>query len=169
MGYGNQTSLMTPANDHAYLPLNCLLVLMAASATSHKIVLIILFPFRVRPLLHFPALSLLPGHSPAHEAISFMPPNLLMSSPISAISVAALISLTPGSVCSVCQDSFQGSMLLWWLFVFQKLSEHSFYANSKVKFAPDFFFSFFHLSVLLFFQSEVDKVLLIGQLVFSGV
>lgn len=51
-----------------YLPLNWELVLEAALAASQSTRRIALLPFRVRPILRFPALSLLPGHKPAQEA-----------------------------------------------------------------------------------------------------
>src|SRR5690242_10150985 len=50
-------------------------------------------------LLFFPALRLLPGHTPAHELSSFAEGNCSMSPPVSARIVAALRSWTPGSVC----------------------------------------------------------------------
>src|SRR5689334_697737 len=50
-------------------------------------------------LLFFPALRLLPGHTPAHERSSFAERNCSMFAPLSGRIVAALRSWTPGSVC----------------------------------------------------------------------
>src|SRR4051812_22677600 len=55
-------------------------------------------PFVVRPLLRLPALSLLPGHKPAHEASCCCVANRPMSVPTSATTTSATRRLIPGIV-----------------------------------------------------------------------
>ena len=60
-----------------------------------------LLPFLIRPCLLLPAERLLPGQMPAQLARCFALGNWLMSGPISARILAAVISLTPGMVAAV--------------------------------------------------------------------
>src|SRR5437588_570068 len=60
------------------------------------------FPLVVLLPLFLPALRLLPGHTPAHELRFFSDPNWPISGPISASTLAALFSFTPGTVCNNC-------------------------------------------------------------------
>src|SRR3954466_7049148 len=55
-------------------------------------------PLRVLPERRLPADSSLPGHIPAHEARWPEVGNRLMSTPISAIRVSAVLRSTPGIV-----------------------------------------------------------------------
>jgi len=57
-------------------------------------------PLVIRPLRRLPALSLLPGHTPAQEARGLAVGKRVMSVPISATLAAAAVSPTPGMVRS---------------------------------------------------------------------
>ena len=65
--------------------------LAAAHAHSVKALRSQGFPPVVLLLLFFPALRLLPGHTPAHELNFFSLSNALISLPVSASMVAALV------------------------------------------------------------------------------
>src|ERR1700675_3200100 len=58
------------------------------------------FPFRLFPERFLPALSLFPGQRPAQEARCAGEAKALMSTPISAMIVTALIHSTPGMLIS---------------------------------------------------------------------
>src|SRR5438128_11747166 len=62
-----------------------------------------------RPRLCLPALSLLPGHSPAQLARWCSLGNRLMSTPISAITTSAVRVLIPGIVSRCLRGSAKGS------------------------------------------------------------
>src|SRR5215467_11710228 len=54
-------------------------------------------------LLRFlPALRLLPGQIPPHELRCFSEGNRVISVPVSARMAAALVSCTPGTLCTSC-------------------------------------------------------------------
>lgn len=83
-------------------------VFLAALAHSIIVVLSIWLPLVILPLYRFPALSLLPGHRPAHEHKCAADGKRLMSMPISARIVSALRRAIPGKAsiaamaCSYC-------------------------------------------------------------------
>src|SRR3954469_24842428 len=63
--------------------------LLAAQAHCTSTTRSHLFPFVVLPLLRLPALSLLPGHTPTHDARCAALGNWLMSDPTSTITFSA--------------------------------------------------------------------------------
>src|SRR2546423_3870786 len=71
-----------------------------AQATSHKIARRYGLPFVVLPLSRFPPLCLLPGQTPAHEAMCFSEANRVISVPISARMLAAAVSSIPTTLCT---------------------------------------------------------------------
>lgn len=86
------------ANDQYFAAKRWFLHRDKAQAASHNADLICGFPFVVRVLFRFPALSWFPGATPAHEAGCWDVGNCPISTPISAIITAAVSFLTPGMV-----------------------------------------------------------------------
>src|SRR5438105_9089426 len=76
------------------------LVCDAAQATCTSVVRSHWLPLVVRLLRRFPALSLWPGHRPAHDARCPAVANWLMSAPISATITSADWRPTPGILIS---------------------------------------------------------------------
>ncbi len=73
------------------------LVRAAAQAHSHRIAFSMLLPERTLVRFFLPALSKLPGHTPAQAAMACSFVNCSISVPISAITMDADCSLTPGN------------------------------------------------------------------------
>ena len=77
-------------------------------------------PLRVLPRKCLPALSLFPGHTPAHEANWSSLGKTDMSAPISAKMTAAPCSLMPGMVCRSWYSFWKGArrrlsfLRFWW-------------------------------------------------------
>src|SRR5690606_38668534 len=96
------TAFLDPLRAHrryaafAYVPF----VRAAAHAHWNSLALSHRLPFPVRPVRRLPALSWLPGHTPAHDARWPARPIRLMSVPISATSAWAAVLFTPGTVSS---------------------------------------------------------------------
>src|SRR5262245_21843629 len=91
---------------------NELLVRTAAQAHCTREVRRYLLPCRAGAALGFPALSSLPGASPAHAVRCFELGNKLMSVPDSASTAADDVSLTPGIVFASACCAARGAMSL---------------------------------------------------------
>src|SRR6266700_896941 len=85
---------------------------MAACAASTRAVRSQGLPLRVRPLRRLPALSLLPGHMPAHEARCRALGKRRISAPISARMTRVLAPLNPWNRLQALELCLKGAQTL---------------------------------------------------------
>ena len=80
---------------------------LAKFCRSHRL------PFRVLPLRRLPALSLFPGQTPAQEAKLSAEGNWLISTPISAMTLQAVVRSKPGISANKETASSMGGILFF--------------------------------------------------------